>query len=177
MYVNEMQPTQLIQYPFFPSFGIKGGGHFHGLVKQILYRVCLTLNWDRMLICFQWSGISMNYMQDIFKMTRPPNHLIWPTNDQQWPEKYFFSISHFGACNTYKWPPNDLQMISSDLSWPKNITLFINLTLGACNMSFPRFFGMLNRLHSSDLSLEQPIDLKTNSKSSSNIMWPKNSFS
>ena len=96
MYVNEMQPTQLIQYPFFPSFGIKEGGHFHGCVKQILYRV----NWDRMLICFQWSGIWMNYMQDIFKMTRPPNHLIWPTNDLKLPtvtwKIFFFYISLLG---------------------------------------------------------------------------------
>ena len=123
-------------------------------------------------------------------MTRAPNDLVWPPNDLKWPtvtwKHNFFTKSSFGACSmTFLRffgmlsrlhllelsfdPPNDLQMTSKWPKWPIMTwkhNYFTNSHLGACNMSFPRFFGMLSRLRLLELSLDPPNDLQMTSK------WP-----
>ena len=124
-------------------------------------------------------------------MTRAPPDLVWPPNDLKWPtvtwKHNFFTKSSFRACNMSFLrffgmlsrlrllelsldPQNDLKMTSK---WPKWPTMtwkhnsFTKSHLGACNMSFLRFFGMLSRLRSLELSLDPPNDLQMTSK------WPK----
>ena len=123
-------------------------------------------------------------------MTRAPNDLVWPPNDLKWPtvtwKHNFFTKSSFGACSmTFLRffgmlsrlhllelsfdPPNDLQMTSKWPKWPIMTwkhNSFTNSHLGACNISFHRFFGMVSRLRLSELSLNPPNDLQMTSK------WP-----
>ena len=98
-----------------------------------------------------------------------------------------FTKSHLGACNM-SFPrfsgmlsrlrllelslnlPNDLQMTSKWPKWPIMTwkhNSFTKSHLGACNMSFPRFSGLLSRLRLLELSLEPPNDLQLTSK------WPQ----
>ena len=98
-----------------------------------------------------------------------------------------FTKSHLGACNMSFLrffgmlsrlrplelsldPQNDLQMTSKWPKWPIMTwkhNYFTKSHVGACNMSFLRFFGMLSRLHKLKLGLDPPNDIQMISK------WPK----
>ena len=129
-----------------------------------VFGTLIEINWDRRLIFF----LVHRYFNElcVFYFNRPPNDLIWPPNDLKWPTVtwniffVFFTKSHFGHLIRLfisvrgrwvdcairfefvatKWPPNDLQMTSSDLQWPEKITFTIS-PLGHVIYLFIGFWG------------------------------------